>query len=177
MNTDILVRMGLYLAIMIVVLFILNIYTHNFFFKYIKVRASRGKKILIRVVGQISDYPIVGEPVEGSLKFKDRTKADKILQLPQGAVSKFLGINWVMVNEELNAVYLPDLKGVSGFDAIRYNNLYLRALYKPPTLDNKQKLMFFGIIAIILGLVLVYIKLGDISSSITALKTVSAGAL
>lgn len=171
-NTELLTRMALYLFVAIILITILNVYTHGFLIKYARVKASRGRKLLVRIRGKITDYIMIGEPIEGNLEYKDASKSQKRVQLPEGAITRFLGVNWAHVDEEKNAVFRTDLKGVEGHDAVRYNNLYLRALYRPTILNNVMKWEIILLIAIVIGLFIIYAKIGNLSAAVTALQQV-----
>jgi Zn-dependent protease len=62
----------------------------------------------------------------------------------------------VTVDEERNIIILPGGQSVLGFDAEKYNSLYLRALYRPDIMNPKMQLMIvLGVITVILGVVTV----------------------
>lgn len=175
MNVDFIYQIVSYLAIFILLFVVIEFYTKGFIVKYIRVKASRGKKVLVRVIGQVTDYLEVGDLAEGTIKFKDRSvtgKGRKVLAVPDGAIKPLLGVNWVAVNEKLNAVLNPDFKGVTGYDAERINNLLLRALYSPPLTDPKQMVLIVLTGACLLGIIYLGIKTGSIEKSILALQTI-----
>ena len=150
--------------------------------KYIKVKASRGRKVMVRVLSPVTDYLEVGTLAEGMVNYKDRSissgnKARKNVSVPDGGISRLLGINWVAVDEKLNAVLMPDFKGVDGFDAERHNNLNLRALYRPPLIDTQQRIILIGVIILFVCLVIIYIKLNSIQEVITGLNTITGATL
>lgn len=181
MNLDFIYTVASYLAIFIILVIVAEVYTKGFILKYIRVKSSRGKKVLVRVLGEVTDYLEVGVIAEGTVTYRDRTvktkKAQKIVTLPKNAITRLLGVNWVAIDETLNAVLTADFKGVSGYDAERINNLLLRALYRPPLTDPKQQLILIGIILIIVGLFVIYIKLNNLAELINSLNTVAGSTI
>jgi len=140
---------------------LINFFMHGLFYKYFRAKASRGKLLLINVDALTGRYVTTGIITEGALLYKKRHQKNKsrLNNIPKGSVYHYLGVKWVDVDEELNAVRQPDYKGVSGFDAERMNDLYHRALDKPsPHGDNKtlKLIKFFcigiGIAVIVVGI-------------------------
>jgi len=132
---------------------LLNFFMQGFFIKYFKVRASRGKKVLIQVEGLVDRYYTTGIVMDEFLIYKKRhSKNQARLKLPIGATYICLGIKWVNVSESKNAIMTSDYTSVSGYDAELIETLYKRALYKPALVDNKQKLLLGLIIAILIGI-------------------------
>lgn len=131
--------------------FLLNWVTQGFFIKYLRVKGSRGKKVLVEVETLTDRYLSVGYITEGFLIYKKRHSKDKArIIVPQGAVIKKLGVFFLNVDEERNAVMKADYTTVTGFDAEKVEMLYKRALYRPTPLDNK--LLIILIIVLILAL-------------------------
>ena len=179
LNLNFLYQVVSYAVILIVFFVVIEFYSKGFILKYIRVRSSRGRKVLVRVIGQVTDYLEVGEIAEGMVKFGDRStrgRSKKIVSLPdQGGVTRLLGVHWVYIDEKKNAVLLSDFSAVTGYDAERNNNLLMRALYRPETLNTNQKLMLVGVGLIVLGVIVIYIKLGSIETLIKGLGTVEGG--
>lgn len=133
-------------VVLVIALLALSFLMRGFFFKFLKVKASFGSKILVRIHTQIDRYYTIGVIEDGFLVFKTRSKSNRRVVLPNGAIYRSIGVYWIDVDEEKNCVIKPNMDVVSGFDADRYNSLYLRALYRPAIQDANAKIMFFLII-------------------------------
>jgi hypothetical protein len=149
----------------------------GFFWKYVKVRMSFGKLILIKVRSSLRDYFVIGKEEEGFLIFKYNGKMkdpirlnltitnESVAQDEQGnayrlttkqkepAIYRCLGVQWVDVDEEKNAISKTDYTAVSGYDAVKITNLIKRALMNPTTLSGQERLMI--IILIVLAILVI----------------------
>lgn len=162
-----------YFSATVLVLFALNLWFHGFIMAYMRVKASRGAKILVMIKTPISWYYKIGVPAEKILVYKDRSKEEKRLGIPDDAVIRFLGVNWLLVDEDKNAVMKADFSSVSGFDAPRYNNLYLRALYKPIIQDTIKLVILIVVIINLFGIAYLIMKTGQLETAINGLKVVT----
>lgn len=148
-----------YLGVMVLMLGALAWMTAGFLFPFLKVKMSRGKLVLVQVNTITQDYHRPGRIDTGFLIFKDRNKEERRIKVPRESIYRSKGINMVDVDDEKSAVMLRDYSAVSGFDGAKYNDLYLRALYKPTMFDRKEKIML-GILVIVGVLVLGALYLG-----------------
>jgi hypothetical protein len=110
--------------------------------------------------------------------FDDYNKETRRLNLPADSIRRGWGIDYVIVDDTKNAVVKIDFSAVSGTDAEKNNSLYLRALYKPTMIDNKEKLMFFLLVLAVLGILYLaytqYVlsgKFDNLSALVQTLKT------
>lgn len=138
-----------------------NWITKGMLFKLMRVFASRGQKLLVEVIHPIQNYYIIGEVKEGYLIVKDRaTKGAKEAKIKRinvdpGDVFRSMGVNCLRYDEAGNRIVRPDFTTVSGFDAIKQENLLIRALYDPRTgIREKYQLYILigvGLIILIVG--------------------------
>jgi hypothetical protein len=142
--------------------FILNFLSSGFILTMLKVKASRGKKLLVRIRTPLNDYFKVGEVLEGNVIYKNR-KGDKItMKLPKytNAIFRSWNMNCIDVDEEKNAIVCVDFNPITGYDAQRFDQLLTRALMKPQAMNKFQKiiviLIIFGVIVAFVGDVLSY---------------------
>ena len=152
--TQILLQTLYYAIVMVLAVMVMALMLKGFFWKYIKVRLSFGRLVLIKIRGINRDYYAYGEIEEGFLVYTDKVRKKKEKRISIGDNSYFyktLGVSMVDVNAETNAVCKPDYSSVTGFDAVKYNNLYTRALYSPQISDNKDKIIMVLLILILLG--------------------------
>jgi hypothetical protein len=122
-----------------------------------KVRGSRGKLVLVKVKNMLSDYYVTGKIEERTLTFKDRKKESRLIILPKDkpSIYRSMGISCIDIDDEKNAVVLYSNALVAGFDAVKYKDLYTRALYKPSLVDTKQMIIIILLVLVLIGLIVV----------------------
>ena len=157
--------------------------SNGFFTKFLRVKASRGKLVLVNVRSKLLHYFVSGK-VEGSfLVYDDREskankqKEKKRIVLPDGAFYRAIGVSCVNVDEEKNSVIMPGGEGVVGYDAIKFSNLYTRALFKPSVSpEDKTKLLIIVVLILCLllalGLVMVFTKVNAVGEAVALLNQV-----
>jgi len=124
----------------------------GFFFPWFKVRASLGKKILIRV-RQVSHWEyFVGSWNEQDIIFGDKKNRKRVNNVTREHIYRSLGINWVDFDGKTWSI-LPtaSTEAVTGFDPEKQESLVTRALYKPPLDDVKDKIVILLLILAIVG--------------------------
>ena len=161
-----------YLLVGILFFLLFNFLTNNFLTTYIIVKASRGKKILVEVHGQMNIGYRWGVFDGKILKYKSLgTKLKKTLKVEKHCILRKLNVACVHVEDEENTVLKPDFTAVSGFDAVKFDNLLVRALTLPQILDKKEKIiMLFGFLITIVGVVVCIFLLNDIKGVINGLE-------
>jgi len=138
-------------------LFFSNWLTKGMLLKLMQVVGSRGQKLLVEVIHPIQNYYIIGEVKEGYLVVKDRaTKGAKEAKIKRinvdpGDVFRSMGVNCLRYDEAGNRIVRPDFSTVTGFDAIKQENLLIRALYDPRT-GIREKWQLYILIGV--GLIL-----------------------
>lgn len=138
-----------------IILIFVSVILRGFFWKYLKVRTSFGKKIMVKVTSAIRDDFEVGCVEDGFLVFKRRKNVLR-LNVPRdrAVFYRCLAVLWVDVDDEKNSVKTLDNNHVSGFDAVKHSDLHTRALLRPaPSDDIRKKLMIIGGIAAVIMLV------------------------
>lgn len=139
---------------------------------FMNVKMSRGKKVLIRLRKEPQDIFRVGDISEGFLIFKDGKLGERRISLSKlkGRQFKYrsMGVNIVEVDDEKNAILTPNLDGVDGFDAVKYNNYIIRALTRPNLDDKREKIMFVLAIVTVIGIiglgVLLFAMMGQVET-------------
>lgn len=161
MIPDFLIIVGSYVAVFLLATLVFNFLMAGFLKTYMIVKGSRGAKILVQVVTVSRNYYKTGYVEDGFLVYKSYTKHEKRLTIPQevNVFYRSLNVTCVSVDEEKNTLILPNGKNIVGFDAEKYNNLYLRTLYRPSILNPQQQLMF---ILAIINTLLAVVTLGVI---------------
>lgn len=160
---------GSYVAVFLLATMVFNFLMAGFLRTYMLVKGSRGAKVLVNVVTVSRNYYRTGRVEDGFLAYKDAQKHEKRLALPD-KVNPFyrsLNVTCINVDEQYNIIIMPNGEGVEGFDADKYNSLYLRALYRPSLLDPKQQLMYIlSILTFVLALVTVGILMFVVSKKL-----------
>lgn len=59
-----------------------------------------------------------------------------------------MSVAWCDVDDEKHAICQTDYTVVSGYDAVKNNNLHTRALTKPTIASGQEKLMMFLIVVV-----------------------------
>lgn len=110
----------------------------GFFWKFIKVKMSFGKYIMIKVRSVLRDYYVVGQIDGSELIYKSQKNMIRLHIDPgKKAIYRSLMINFIDVDEEKNAICYADYSVVTGYDAKYYDNLYVWALTRPSLIDKK----------------------------------------
>ena len=151
MIQEILIQAGYYFVAMSIGVFIFGIMLKGVFWKLVKVRLSFGRLILVKVRQIHRDFLIVGEVDDGFLVFGKKGQQKRVTIPGNEFIYRVGGMQWIDVDEETGAVCGADYIGVSGFDPVKYNNLYVRTLFKPSVADNQEKIIIGALgLAIIL---------------------------
>jgi len=137
-----------------------GLFLRGFFTTYFKVRTSFGKYVLVKVRSSLRDYFVKGWVEEGFLIYKLKRgfmDYDTIrINIPQNAkvFYRCMSVMWIDVDDEKHAICQTDYTAVTGYDAIKNNNLHTRALMRPTIASTNEKILMVlivvvGIIAIL----------------------------
>lgn len=152
---DSLILMAGYTVWIFVLYFLFNALTMGFFKTYLKVRTSMGRKVLVKVRGITHYYYKTGVIDDGMLTYKTPKKEVKEISCSPESIGRTMAVNFVVVDEETNAVIKPDLEGVTGYDAVKVHNLHVRALQAPKLGDDKNKIVMLLLIGCLIAIVIV----------------------
>lgn len=177
---DILIQAGAYGVVLILAMGFTALIQRGFFWKYLKVRLSFGKLVMIKFRSKLRDHFAVGRlDSDGFLVYKQKDE-----ETSQGKSSgeqrvkintkevfyRCLSVNWVDIDEEKRAICNVDYTPIDGFDAKKYNDLYVRALMRPEIGFSKEKLIvLLLIITILAGVASIYLGYMN-SEAVTALQ-------
>jgi len=138
-----------YFIVMVLSFFIVGFMQKGFFFKFVKVKLSFGKYILVKWRALNRDHYDVGFLEDGFLIVaKGKYESKRISITDNSVFYRVLGITTIDVEEETSNPYDRDMTQIPGFDAVKYNNLYVRALTRPSVNDQRDKIIFAGIVLI-----------------------------
>lgn len=157
---------AIYYGVVLILGFMLvNLMQRGFFMPFLRVKLSFGKLIICKIRAVNRDYYRAGKIDEGFLVFPT-SQGDKRIAVKDKAVFyRSLGVAWVDVDEEKNALVNPDFKPIDGFDAMKYNSLYIRALYRPALANNKEKVIIGICILIVVMLIILGFFVYKVSST------------
>jgi hypothetical protein len=141
-----------YLLVFLLGFFLLNFLTRGFILKFILVKASKGKKVLVAVYSRSHIYHKTGKFEEGTLIYKDLAKKTKrIPNVPKDSVYIFMGVSCVDVDDEKNAtIDRINFKAIEGYDAVKVDSLITRALMLPHIEDKKEFIIILVLLILIL---------------------------
>ena len=137
----ILIQAAYYFVVLVLGLLIVAIVQKGFFVPYIKVRLSFGKFLLCKIRAVNRDYFRVGRIEEGFLVYQGVSGIKRISIEDSSVFYRSIAVVWIDIDDEKNAICKPDYSAIPGFDAIKYDNLYKRALTRPSVNDNREKII------------------------------------
>lgn len=157
---------------------IVSFLQRGFLFKFIMVKASMGRKILIRLkLVTHWDYA-VGSVDEGDLVWGKKDKRKRVNNIKQDHIYRSLGVNWIDLDGKDYSILPPhDNTAIEGFDPEKQESLITRALYKPPMDDPQKKIILvLMVVLIVLSLASVYFaynilnQVGVMKAAVDSLK-------
>lgn len=133
-------------------LFVVNFLTQNWLLSFFFVKASRGKKILLEVLGPTRSYFVVGTPQEGELLYKDASKMQKRSSVNPGNFVRRWGVESAFVDEENNGIidFRREFSAVQGYDNTKADRLVARVIASRPE-DKLKMILLIGLVAAILA--------------------------
>jgi hypothetical protein len=171
--TDILVQVFCYAIIIVLSFFCFSVLLKGFLWNYIKVRSSFGKYVLLKIKAINRDYYAVGK-IEGEFLIFNINKEERRIKINSSRdIYRCLSVGCLDIDESKNCIISSNAESVAGFDAVKYNELYLRALYKPVIMDKKDQLILLLVIGIgLCCLITIYLTYMNYSHITTLMKTV-----
>lgn len=142
-----------------IIILVISLIMKGFFWKYLKVRMSFGRLCMVKVRNVMTDYFAIGSVDENFLIYKHKG-TDKRLHMSghKKLFYRCMGVNWIDVDEDKNAIFTADYEPVPGFDSRKFSDLLSRALMRPAINSKKEQIMFICILLMV-GLLLVAIFL------------------
>jgi len=171
MNDIILVMLS-YTIIIFLGFFILGWLQAGFLMPFLKVKTSRGKKILVKIRKSTGTDFIAAELVEGKLLFKYNKEKKEIYKFSSGLYRAF-NVNCVDIDGETYGVINASFEGVTSNDPTKNDYFISRALMKPIATLTKENIIIIMLIFSLLLLIFVAYKLNFVSSLLVAGKTVA----
>lgn len=151
----ILIQAAYYFVVLMLGMIIIGFVQRGFFFKFIKVRISFGRLILVKLRNPLRDHFSVGH-VEDSFLLYKLHKEWRRHSIPKEPVFyRSIGCTWVDLDEETGGFCKPNYSTIDGFDPVKFADLYKRALYKPAIANNQEKIIIGMLLLVIIGLIAV----------------------
>lgn len=139
-----------YIVVLGIGYFAINFLTNGFITKFISVKSSRGKKYLVEVHAVGDVYYRTGNVFENRLQYTNREKQKKSILVDKSSVVYKAGLKCVFVDDIKNAVLKADFTAVEGFDAVKFDNLLVRAMTNPALQDKFLKAILIMVLIIML---------------------------
>lgn len=172
---QVLIQAGSYGLVILASIILFSAILRGFFWKYFKVRTSFGKLILIKIRSSVRDYYQVGSIDEGFLVFKHKKDIKRLsIDNSKKLFYKCLGVLWVDVDEEKNALCCCDYSIVPGFDTIKFSDMLTRALTRPTISSGIEKVIIVLLIILVVGVIVsIYLSYKSNVNSQTAVSVVT----
>lgn len=172
-------QMIYYMIVVIICLLGISLMLKGFFWKYVKVRMSFGRLLLVKPRSVLSDYCEIGKVEDGFLIYKVKTvdgKSEKRMKIDPNAkyIYRFLAVNWIDVDEEKNCLCKCDYTPVDGFDAKKFSDLLIRCIQKPAIMNNLDKIIIAGLLLVgllaLAGIIFGYLNMKNSENIIQAIN-------
>jgi hypothetical protein len=131
---------------------LINFLSNGFFGTFLRVKASRGKKVLVEVHAVTDVYYTAGSFNGKTLSYKTRgpKKKEKTLEVTQKQVFRKIGVFCVLTNEVNDNVIDIEFNAETGGDTETYDHLLKRVMMAPNIDDMKQKVMMMLLVLIMI---------------------------
>jgi len=173
---DIILIMASYLIIIFISFGILAFLQSGFLMPFLKVKTSRGKKILVKIRKSTGVDFVVAEEIEGQLVFKYFKETKRVNHYKSGVYRSY-NINCINVDPETWAVVSTNFDAVSTNDPNKTDSLIERAMYRPVKKTTREMIILFLLVIIVIGVIFIAYKLTFLEQSIVALKSVGGANL
>lgn len=164
-----------YFAVFFLAFLVISFMQGQLFWKWLMVKTSRGKKVLIHCYDRTGVSYIVGKPLETILVFKSH-KEKKELVIPINSIYKSIGVNNIDVDGINWTIFLREGKSVPGIDPGSMANIHERALMKFNLNPLNDTLIMVLLVVVIVILLFVTFKITGLPKLIeTACSTITGG--
>lgn len=154
--------------------FVVAFFQGHFFFKYLQVKASRGKKILCKIRTPTRDYFRVGVPSEKTISVK--FLGDKLpvtLVFNNDCIYRAWGVNVVDIDEQSREIIDKNFELKPTFDHPTLSNIMKRIITAPSINDKLVQIILILSILILLAVIVGFFILKNDISKLVDLVEVS----
>lgn len=162
---DIIYFIASYLMVLFIAFAIINWLQRGLFWQFLKVKASKGNKVLCKIRGRKEDYYRTGVPKDDGLvlKFKGDKTESNLVNVPTVCYYRSASVDFVDIDEASKMAISKDWVAVNTHDAIITTNLIRRAQMSSNDQDNLIiALIIIGVINFLAVIVLGFILSGKI---------------
>lgn len=140
---DLFLQVIAYAIIIFGIVFLMNFLTKGFVLKYLKVKASRGTKQLIRLHRTTGIQYFVGKTEDGEVSFNTNRKTKKHYKVSKYNVHREMGVDVFEIDEEMSTVKTQNWRVSNGHNTDHFDGLLVRALEKPNLVDKTKEMILF----------------------------------
>lgn len=138
---DVLTMMLIYCVIFIATIIFMNFLSKGYLATFLRVKASRGKWLLVRAFSLTGKYYAIGKFKEDNIIYTARDKKVCTYDVKKGDVFREMGVDTIEIDEVNGAVLSPDYSEAGGYDPKKFDNILTRALQRPELRDNQEKII------------------------------------
>ena len=139
-----------YIAVLLIGYLGINFMSNGFLNKFIAVKISRGRKTLVEVHEVGGVYYKAGIISDGRLIYKNNKKEQKTLIVTNDCIQYRMGLKCVATDGVKNSIIKFDFTATEGFDAVKIDNLIVRALTSPQLQDKVLKIILILLVVAML---------------------------
>ena len=159
-----------YALIIIMGFFFINFLSNGFFGTFLRVKASRGKKVLVEVHSVTDVYYRAGKFDESILIYKTREGRKKSLSVSQEKVIRKIGVFCIITDEITDNVIDYEFNAHKGGDTVTYDHLLRRVIMAPQIENMREKIMFGLLILLLVVAVFSGFIIFDMANKVTLLS-------
>lgn len=168
--TDIYYFTASYIIIILIGFFLINFLSNGFFGTFLRVKASRGKKVLIEVHAVTDVYYTSGKFEGQILKYMTRGKKEKSLSVIQQQVFRKIGVFCIITDEVNDNVLDIKFDAGQGGNTEDYDHLLKRVMMAPQLEDNTKKIMLGVLVLILVVCVITAVLVFNMSNQVLAMS-------
>jgi len=150
---------------------LMDFLTSGLVMKFIIVKISMGRKVLIQIHGISRRYFRIGKIEENLLNYKDG-KIQKSLTPQKSDFTDFLGCKMVELDSATNGIVRADFSTVEGSDPTVFDTMLHRILTLKMMDANMIKIILILLVVVVLGLGFVGFKIISLESIISNIPKV-----
>lgn len=143
---------GAFMVVIGLVLFVVNTIQQGFFWKFLKVKFSKGRLVLVEVMGSTRSYFVTGEVSEGELVYKDSSKLIKRAGVTNNNFIRRWGVDSAYVDEEKNGIidFRRGFMALEGYDSSKADR-YVSRVLTMPFADNLKLIIIVGLVVVLIA--------------------------
>jgi len=171
---NLLIQTGAYTTVFLSSIFLFNWLSNGFLWTYLRIKASRGKKTLLRMHGTTGRYYLQSKIYDRLIHFKDRQKHAWALRIRPDQVTREMGVNTVDVDEDTAQILAPDFKSAApGHDATIFDGLLKRAMQSPTLAPSIKDIIIILLLVLNLAAtIFIYVTVRKLAETIAGLNVI-----